>query len=135
MVLAALKADAAVLAIVGSATRVSSEFTTAPCVVLSDLATSRRPFGPGSGRLGLQLWMGVARCYGVDSPTGAISARELAGTVSDALHGRGPTLGTSARYMARSYAAEVAGMARDPDTRQPHYDVSVQAYAATGATA
>lgn len=132
-VLAILRADAAVAAIAG--TRVGSEAATPPSVVLVDEATSRRPFGPTSGRLGMQLWLGVARCYGSASPAGAISARALAGAVSDALHGLGPTTGTSSRWMARAYAPEIDGMERDPDTDWPHYDVRIEAYFAAEAVA
>jgi len=133
VILAILRADPAVAAIAG--TKVGAEAATPPCVVLVDLASSRRPFGPGSGRLGMQLWIGVARCYGGDDPAGAIAARSLAGAVSDALHGHSSYAGTGGRWMARSYASEIAGMERDPDTHWPHYDVSVEGYLTANAIA
>jgi hypothetical protein len=134
VVLAAIKADTAVAAI--ASTRVSSEMSSStPCVVLVDLASTRRPFGPQSGGLGLQAWTGVARCYGPDTPTGAITARQLAGAVSDALADKGRVNGTSGRVLVRTYAPELAGLDRDPDTRLPHYDVSITTYALREAVA
>ena len=139
VILARLRADTAVLAIVGSAAKVSSEFTSAPCVVLTDLASTRRPFGPGSGRLGMLGWTGVAKCYGSDTPTGAIQARQLGGEVSDALHDLGRYDGTSGRVVARTYAPEVAGLLREPPppagTHLPRYDVSITAYVIAEAVA
>ena len=134
VVLAIVKADTAVQAI--ASTRVSSEVSdTLPCVVIADLSANRRAFGQGSGRLGMQWWVGVAKCYGDDSPTGAITARNLAGAVSDALHNHGPYSGTNSRYMARAYAPEVDGMTRDPDTHWPQYDVAIEGYFAAGVVA
>ncbi len=132
MILATLKADTGVTAIAAAA-NISSEFTSVPCVQLVDTATSMRPFGPGSGRLGLQRWIGVAKCYAGDSPTGAITARNLAGAVIDALDLLGPKYGTSDRYTAQIQASDMDGMERDPDTRYPHYDVVIEAVAATEA--
>jgi len=122
-----------VVAIAG--TKIGSEVATPPCVVLVDEATTRRPFGPTSGNLGMQLWQGFARCYGADTPAGAIAARSLAGAVSDALHGHGVHRGTSSRYMVRAYAPEIDGMVRDPDTKWPEYDVRLECYFATEAVA
>lgn len=128
-VLAILKADAGILALV-AAGNVSSEFTSTPCVWLSDLSSTNRPFGPNSGRLGLQGWAGVAKCYASDTATGAILARQIAGAVVDALDLKGPRYGSSDRYIAQLQAPEMDGMERDPDTRYPHYDVVVNAIAA-----
>lgn len=114
----------AVAAIVNG--RVSGSAQTPPSVQLIDNASTRRPFGIGSARLGLQYWQGFARCFGDDSPTGAILARQLAGAVSDAIHGvavRGTT------YIARAWAPDLEGINRDPDTRWPHYDVRLEIYA------
>lgn len=121
-----LRADTAVAAIAG--TRVSSEVGALPCVQIIDNATSRRPFGPGSGTLGMQYWQGFARCYAADTPTGAIQARQLAAAVSDAMHGIKARV--SSRYIARAWAADIDGMQRDPDTSYPFYDVRLEVYAA-----
>lgn len=104
-------------------------------VRLVDMPTSRRPFGPGSGRMGMHLWRGIAQCYGPTRSvtgeaiaTGAITARQLAGAVSDWLHNRGPvTVGTT--YLARLYAAEISGLLADPDTGWPYYTVRLEVYA------
>jgi len=130
VVLAIIRADSDVASIAG--TKIGAEASEPPCVVLVDLATTRRPFGPGSGRLGMQYWSGAARCYGTDDPSGSILARALAGTVSDALHGHGPYQGTLTRFMARSYAPEVDGLDRDPDTNWPYYTVQISGYFGTG---
>ncbi len=129
MVLAILKADTAILAIVAAA-NVSSEFTSTPCIVLTDLTSSGRPFGPGSGRMGLQRWFGNAKCYAGETPTGAITARQLAGAVVDALDLIRARYGTSDRFIAQMQAPELDGMVRDPDLRYPTYDVPIQAVAA-----
>jgi hypothetical protein len=121
-----LRADTAVAAIVS--TRVSSEVGTLPCVQIIDSATTRRPFGPGSASLGLQLWSGFARCYAADTPTGAVTARQLAAAVSDALHGIKARVGS--RYIARAWAPDIDGMERDPELRYPFYDVRLELYAA-----
>lgn len=134
LVLSLIRGDSGVQAI--ASTRVSSEApTTLPAVQLVDLATSRRPFGPTSGNLGLQAWTGVAKCYGADNPTGAITARQLAGAVSDALHGRGVSKDATNRMLLRAYAPDIDGMDRDPDTRWPFYSVRVEAYLAAEAVA
>lgn len=132
-VITLLRADAAVSAIAGG--KVRGEVLTGetpPLVVVVENAATRRPFGPGSGRLGMQLSTLVVRCYGADSNAGAIQARQLAGAASDALHGMGPTV-VGTKYLARTYAPDLSGVTRDPDTRWPHVDVRVDIYAATEA--
>jgi hypothetical protein len=127
MVVSLLRASTPVTAIVS--TRVSSEVMGMPCVQVIDTVSTTRPFGPGSGRMGMQLWMGVARCWADNTPTGAIQARQLAGAVADTLHNLRPTtLGD--RYIAKAYTPDIDGISRDPDTRRPFYDVRIEAYAA-----
>lgn len=128
--LGVIRDDPAVAAIAG--TRVSAVAEAPPSVKLIDTAATRRPFGPGSGRIGMQLVLMVARCYGPDSPTGAITARQLAGTVSDALDGKGAQR-SGTRYVARANAPEIDGMSRDPETKWPYYDVRLEIYAAAQA--
>jgi hypothetical protein len=107
-----------------------------PFVRLVDMPASRRPFGPGSGRLGMQLWRGIAQCYGptrssvTGDPiaTGPITARQVAGAVSDGLHNRGP-VSVGSTYLARVYAPEVSGQLSDPHTGWPFYTVRLEAYA------
>lgn len=120
VILAALRADTDVAAIAG--TRIGAEMGTLPCVVLVDLASTRM------GRWG-QYWTGVARCYAQDTPIGAITARQLAGAVSDALDDHDAyRAGTApARLMLKSYAPTIDGMTRDPDTHYPQYDVVINA--------
>lgn len=132
---ALLRGDSAVTAIAGA--RVSSEAQAGPCVQLIDTVSTVRPFGPGSGRMGMQRWMGVARCWGTSSPTdvtGAITARQLAGAVVDALHNHRPTT-VGDRFVARVYAPDIDGVVRDPETRRPWYDVRIEAIAAAYAVA
>jgi len=131
-VLTLIRDDPAVAAIVAG--RVSSHVEGPPSVQLIDNATSRRPFGAGSGRMGMQSWTGFARCWGPDSPTGAILSRQLAGAVSDALHNHRPTtVGTT--YIARAYAPEIDGTSRDPDTKWPYADVRLEVHAGADAVA
>lgn len=132
LILATIRGNAGVQAI--ASTRVSSEApSTLPAVWLKDGPTSRRPFGPTSGNLGLQWWSGFAECYAADTPTGAITARSLAGAVSDALHGHGWIRDATSRYMLRSYAPDIEAIERDPDTRWPFYTVRIEAYLAAEA--
>ena len=131
VILALIRADAGVAAIAG--TRIGAEAAAPPCVVLVDLASTARPYGPGSRLLGLQRFLGAARCYGEDSPTGAITARQLAGAVLDALDGHGIHVGTSSRLMLRSWAPTIDGLVRDPDTHWPQYDVAIDAVLAAEA--
>lgn len=125
LILATIRGDSGVQAV--ASTRVSSEApTTLPAVWLKDGPTTRRPFGLAD--LGLQGWSGFAECYGADDPTGAITARQLAGAVSDALHGRRGIRDSSNRFIFRAYAPEIDAMERDPDTRWPFYTVRLEAY-------
>lgn len=134
-VITLLRADTAVAALVSQ--RVRGEVLDReplPLVVVVENAATRRPFGPGSGRIHMALSTIVCRCYGPDSPTGAITARQLAGAVSDALHNLPPTtVGT--KYLARGYAPEIGGMERDPVTKWPMTPVVVDIYYATEAVA
>lgn len=134
-VVLALRADATVLAIVGDPDKVSTQERKPPCVRLRPQTRSRAPFGPGSEGIGLELWTGVAQCFGpaldalgVPVPTGAILASQLAGAVSDALHRRGPINGTT--FIVRAYAAEIGDGLRDPDNAWPYSTVRIEAYAA-----
>lgn len=125
-----LREDSAVSAIAG--TRIGSEVQAASCVQLIDQVTTVRPFGIGSGRMGYQRWMGVARCWGAPASsdvTGGITARQLAGAVVDAIHNLRPTK-VGDRYIARAYAPDIDGVVKDPDTRRPFYDVRIEAIAA-----
>jgi hypothetical protein len=126
MVVSLLRASTPVTAIVS--TRVSSEVMGMPCVQVIDQVSTTRPFGPGSGRMGMQLWMGVARCWAEKTPTGAIQARQLAGAVADTLHNLRPTtLGD--RYIAKAYTPDIDGINYDPDSHRPFYDVRIEAHA------
>lgn len=128
-----LRADAGVAAIVSS--RVRHEVLggeSPPLVVVEENSASRRPFGPGSGRIGMQLSTIVCRCYGADSPTGAIQARQLAGAVSDALHGTRPGV-ISGKYLVITYAVDIGGPDRDTLTRWPFRPVVAEVYAAAEA--
>lgn len=126
-----IRDDAAVAAIVGQ--KVSGEAEAPPSVQLIGNARTRRPFGAGSGRLGLQLWTGFAKCFGTDDPTGAILAGQLAGAVSDAVDGHGPYAGST--YIMRAYAPDIDEIQRDPDTHWPYATVRLEIYAAREAVA
>ena len=122
-----LRSSTAVTAIVAG--RVGAYDAAPPSVRIRAMPASRRPFGPGSGRLGMQLFRAVAQCYGDDSPTGQVLARQLAGVVSDFLHNRGPaTVGST--FIARMYASEISEALRDPDSKRPCHTVRVELYAA-----
>lgn len=104
-----------------------------PSVFIEDIDDSLTPFGTDSGRIGVQFWNGIARCYGTDDETGAILARQLAGAVAGVIHNHGPIrVGATQVYRMK---ADIAGRFRDPDTHWPYYDVRIEAYAATQAVA
>lgn len=130
-VLVVLRDDSAVSAIVGSggSAKVSNRAEAPPSVQIVDSVTTRRPTGLGSGGLGLQLWQGFARCFGPDAVGGDKTARQLAGAVSDALHGRHAIAGST--FIVRAYAPEIDGVFRDPLTKWPYYDVRLEVFAGT----
>jgi hypothetical protein len=130
-VLVLLRDSSAVSAIVGSgsAAKVSNRAEAPPSVQIIDQVTTRRPTGLGSGSLGLQLWQAIARCFGPDAVGGDVTARQLAGAVSDELHGRKAVRGST--FLVRAYAPEIDGIFRDPDTKWPYYDVRLEIYAGT----
>lgn len=132
-VLVLIRDDPAVAAIVGTKVSTIIDAGGPPFVQIIDNSATRRPFGSGSGRLGLQLALMFARCYGADTPAGGRQAKQLAGAVSDALHLRGSYLGST--FLLRSYAADIDGINRDPETKWPFYDVRLEVYAAAQAVA
>lgn len=129
-VVSLLRDSATVSAIVGSGenAKVSNRAEgPPPCVQIVDSVSTRRPTGIGSGGLGLQLWQGIARCFGPDQVGGDVTASSLARAVSDELHGRHAVRGTT--FLVRAYAPEIDGVFRDPVTNWPHYDVRLEIYA------
>lgn len=120
-------APAVVSIVTDGAAKVTNRAIAPPSVHLFDTVASRRPTGIGSGLLGLQYWQGIARCFGPDAVGGDVTARNLAGAVSDALHGRHAVPGTT--FLLRVYAPEIDGVFRDPDTKWPYYDVRIEATA------
>lgn len=125
-VVSILQADSAVAAVAGS--RIGPNTVSLPCVQLIDNAETRRPYGPGSGSVGMTYWTGFARCYAPDTPAGKAQARALAGAVSNALHGIKQVVGTC--YIARAWASDIEGALRDPDKKWPYYDVRIELHAA-----
>jgi hypothetical protein len=125
--------DAVVAGIVSD--RVRGEIKGAPPMVhVFQNAATMRPFGAGSGRIGMQLATYILRCYGADSNVGAIQARQLAGAVVDVLdYHRATTIGT--KFIARVYAPDMGGLERDPVTKWPYFDVRADVYAAKEAVA
>lgn len=128
-----LRADTGVRAIVG-ADKISALSRTPPAIRIRDMGSSARPFGRGSGRLGVQLALYALQCYGpskgVDGQpvdTGPITARQLAGAVVAALDHRGPYAGST--YVLRAYAPEIGPALVDPDERWPYHTVRVELYA------
>ena len=129
-VLVTIRDDPAVAAIVGD--KVSARREEPPSVRLRSMARTRLPFGPGSGRVGMQLWTAIAQCYGTLDEAGEILAEQLAGLVSDALHGK-KIIGSA--YIARAWTPEIGEILRDPDTDWPYHTVRIEAYAAAQAEA
>lgn len=137
------RADAAVAALVG--TRVAGgDFDPhwpadpRPCVVLVRSTPSRMPFGQrGSGRLGLQELLVIARCYGAPDAQGdprvaQRTSAQLAGAVSDAFHNQGPRRDSAGRVLFRTDSITGGGPGTDPDTRWPYEVVMARVVAAAG---
>lgn len=137
-VLAEIRAWPGVAAI--AADRVSSaetatndELTTR--VVLRDLGGGPEPYGAGSGRLGMQDVIYAAQCYGPkDAKTGPVTARQLVGAVTDALHDKGPRRGSSGRGIYRSEVLSISGLLTDPGTQEPFYTATVHVVGMAQAT-
>jgi len=130
LVLVTIRDDDVVAALVGD--RVSANAEQPPSVRLRAMPTSRYPFGPGSGHLGLQRVEYVAQCYAEPTPTGEMEARALAGAVSDAIHNRRDiTNGTG--FILKAYAPDISEILRDPDTRWVYHQVRIEAIAAAQA--
>lgn len=134
LVLGLIRDDPTVAGIAGD--RVSSrQGLEPPSIRLTDLVTTRRPFGPGSGRLGMLGWTGAAICYGPDAVTGDVTAYQLAAAVSDALHNHRPHTDASGRLTFAVYASDIDGVDRDPDTDWPMYTVPLYGIFAAEAVA
>ena len=125
-ILVVIRDDATVSSLVGA--KVSTVAEDPPAVRLRALARSMQPFGPTSSRLGLQLWRGVAQCYGPDTAAGERLASQLGGAVVDALNHRRIDGST---FIARTYTPEIGEVTRDPDSSWPYTTVRIEAYAAT----
>lgn len=89
-------------------------------VVVVSLGRSRQK------RIGLQEVRAAARCYGLDEQ----DAAALAGTVSDAVHARGPRISSGGVGIFNSFDDGGEGAEKDPDTAQPYETVVVAVYAA-----
>ena len=127
-VLVVIRDDATVASLVGS--KVSTVAEDPPAVRLRAMPRSLFPFGPGSGHLGMQLWRGIAQCYGPDTNQGEMLASQLAGAVADALNHQRVN-GTT--FIWRTYVPEIGEVLRDPDSLWPYSTVRIEAYAATQA--
>jgi len=134
-----LRSDPALTAIV-AVDHIGTRQTPPPAVRIRDIGMSTRPFGRGSGRLGLVLGLYAIQCYGpaVDAmgkpiDTGPITARQIAGAVVDRLDLLGPHAGSS--YFLRVHTPEIGPALVDPDTRWPYHTVRAEVYAAAEAIA
>lgn len=134
--LLAIRASADVVAIVGDADeKVTSQAKTPPFVRLRAGPVSLAPFGPGSASIGVQLWTGIAQCYGPDDETGEMLASRLARAVAASLHGLGQHRGTGGNFILRAWTPEISEILRDPDMKWPYHTVRIEAFAATQAVA
>jgi hypothetical protein len=130
-VLSVLRADTPLTAVVPPDS-ISAVASDPPSVRLVSMPTNLRPFGPGSGHIGMQGWQALAQCYGPNDPTGPILARQVAGLVADALHGAGPVYGATA-FLLRAWTPDISEVLRDPDHDWVYHEVRIEAYAASEA--
>lgn len=130
-VLVLVRDAAAVQAIVGSKV---SDVAESPPSVRIDMGDTLRAVQPGSERAGMQQVPFNLFCYGLpNDPAGPILARQLAGVVSDTLHGLGPVRGTNDVFIHRIWAPAIGPLLVDPDTKWPYHTVRAIAYAAAQA--
>lgn len=111
-----------------------------PCVVVVQLVRSRTPFGPGSGRIGLQRPRYAVRCYGApdakgDGRVARRNSRELAGAVSDVVHQKGPRVDATGRAIHLSVDVGAGSPGVDPDTSWPYETVVISVIAGAQAVA
>lgn len=130
-VLVAIRDDPGVAALVSD--RVSANVEEPPAIRLQAGApTSLAPFGPSSNNVGVQRWIGLAKCYAPNNPSGPQTARAIAGAVVDALHGLHARRHGSG-LLIRVWTPQVGEIQRDPDTEWPYHVVRIEAYAAAQA--
>ena len=89
-----------------------------PGVIVEGLTTTYN-LGPGTRRLGLQVTLYVARCYGATKP----QASQLANAVVEAMNVRGPRTDASGRLVLASLVETGGDPETDPVTGWPHSDV------------
>lgn len=92
-----------------------------PFVVLAELGRQRERSLP------VQEVRILARCYAATYQ----SAATLAGAVSDAVHATGPRVSASGIGIYGSFDDAGQGSGLDPDTGQPHSDLTIVVYATT----
>ena len=119
-VITELLANAAVTAIVGQ--KVRGEFASnegPPAVIVSQLGISYQ-VGSGTRRLGLQVPLFAAKCYGATRP----QASQLANAVVEAINVRGPRRDAAGRQVHMSLVESGGDVVLDPDIRWPFATVT-----------
>ena len=126
-----LLANAGVTAIVGQ--KVRGEWAVGegpPGVLIRQLGTTYN-LGPGTRRLGLQVPMLAALCYGVTRP----QASQLGNAVVEAVNMRGPRKDASGRLVLASLVEGGGDVELDPDTKWPFATVTFRLIGAQQAVA
>lgn len=114
-----LLANTGVTTIAGQKVRPEFGSNEGPPAVIVEGLTIGYSRGPGTRRLGLQVPMFVAKCYGVTRP----QASQLANAVVEAMNMRGPRKDSSNRLVYASLVESGGDPELDPDTKWPHSDV------------
>lgn len=114
-----LLANAGVTAIVGQKVRPEWASNESPPGVIVEGLTTTYNLGPGTRRLGLQVPLFIAKCYGTTRP----QASQLANAVVEAMNVRGPRKDASSRLVYASLVESGGDPVTDPDTKWPHSDV------------
>lgn len=104
-----------------------------PYIVIAEQGFSLAPFGPGTGRVGLQLVLYAIKCVGPKNETGKIKVRQLVGAVCDVFHNKGGRKGSSVIF--RSDVQSGGSELTDPGTGNPYQIVVVAIVAAAQAVA
>lgn len=124
VVIRELLANAGVTTIVGQRVRPEFASNESPPAVIVEGLSRTFSLGPGTRRLGLQVPLYIAKCYGdvTSAQGGRVQAAQLANAVVEAMNERGPRKDGSNRLVFGSLV-ETTDPDVDPVTNWPHVDV------------
>lgn len=128
-----LQGVASLTAIIGAGKVMGQEQRVpAPCVVVVQLDDRPSISGPRTGTRSVQV---AVRCVAPKGPTGDILALQIARTVREWFHERGPRKSALGVAFYLTTEQNTGAVLRDPDTDEPYVLVMVNIAAAASAVA